>query len=218
MGAAVGLAATQAKKKLSPSEEVSQVMSTAGVSREVAEYVLRVQNYMDLHGVSWEEAETKIGGGKFNVGKTREIKELSAGERAFLREESLPAAASSSAPSAADWRHTSMMGLELASSGINETEALVFAHELYKHPEMRGYMDEMIGSRIPSMKDIQDLYEALEETPLREYLLSVQDTVVKRYGEDYMLIEGAAPVETVMPRLTRGSGSSGGVFRPRVMG
>ena len=117
------------------------------------------------------------------------------------------------------------MGLELASSGIHETEALVFAHELYKHPDMRGYMDQTIGSRIPSMKDIQDLYEALEETPMREHLLSVQDKVVKRYGEDYMLIEGSAPVVTVAPRFARGtpstggaSGSSGGVFRPRVVG
>ena len=111
-----------------------------------------------------------------------------------------------------------MMGLELESSGFKETEALAYAHELYKHPEMRGYMDEMIGSLIPSMIDIQDLYEALEETPMREYLLSVQDTVVKRYGEDYMLIEGSAPVVTVEPRLTRGSGSSGGTFRPRMVG
>ena len=110
------------------------------------------------------------------------------------------------------------MGLELASSGINETEALVFAHELYKHPEMRGYMDQMMGSRIPSMKDIMDLYEALEETPMREHLLSVQDKVVRRFGEDYIMIEGSAPVYTVAPRLARGSGSSGGIFRPRVVG
>ena len=53
---------------------------------------------------------------------------------------------------------------------------------------------------------------------MREYLLSVQDKVVKRYGEDYMLIEGSAPVVTIKPRFTRGSGSSGGVFRPRVVG
>ena len=59
-----------------------------------------------------------------------------------------------------------------------------FAHELYKHPEMRGYMDQMIGSRIPSMKDIQDLYEALEETPMREHLISVQNKIVSRFGED----------------------------------
>ena len=80
-------------------------------------------------------------------------------------------------------------------------------------------MDQMIGSRIPGMKDIRDLYEALEVTPMREYLLSVQDQVVKRYGEDYILIEGSAPVATIAPRFTRGaSGSSGGVFRPRVVG
>ena len=110
------------------------------------------------------------------------------------------------------------MGLELASSGINETEALVFAHELYKHPEMRGYMDQMIGSRIPSMKDIQDLYAALEGTSMREHLLSVQDKVVSRFGEEYIMLEGAAPVYNVAPRLTRGSGSSGGgIFRPRVV-
>ena len=228
MGAAAGLAASQARRKLTPSEEVAQVMAQGGVSREVAECVLRIQNYMDLHGVTWEEAEKIIGGGKFNVGKTREIKELSEGERAFIKEqEALPAAASSSAPSAADWRHTSMTGLTLASSGIKETEALAYAHELYKNPELRGYMDETIGSRIPSMKDIQELYEALEDTPMREYLLSVQDRIVKRHGEDYMLIEGAAPVVAVEPRFTRlgapsaargASGSSGGVFHPRVTG
>ena len=78
------------------------------------------------------------------------------------------------------------------------------------------------------MKDIQELYEALEDTPMREYLLNVQDKIVKRHGEDYMLIEGAAPVVTVEPRFTRlgapsaargaSSGSSGGTFRPRVVG
>ena len=157
----------------------------------------------------------------------RQEREQSAQEQAFLdemrsaRPEGMSAypAASSSGPSPADWRSTSMMGLELASSGINETAALVFAHELYKHPDMRGYMDHLIGSRIPSMRDIQDLYRDLEGSPMREYLLSVQDKVVKRYGEDYMLIEGSAPVVTIVPRFTRGaSGSSGGVFRPRVVG
>ena len=98
------------------------------------------------------------------------------------------------------------MGLELARSGINETEALVFAHELYKHPDMRGYMDNLLGYRIPSMKDIRDIYDALEDTPhMRGHLLSVQDKVVRRYGEDYMLIEGSAPVVIVAPRFTRGS-------------
>ena len=113
-----------------------------------------------------------------------------------------------------------MMGLELASSGINETEALVYAHELYKHPDLRGFMDEKIGSRIPSMNDILQLYSDLEETSMRDYLLTVQDKVVARFGEENMLIEGAAPTYEVAPRRIRGgsSSSSGGVFRPRVEG
>ena len=126
------------------------------------------------------------------------------------------------------------MGLELASSGFKETEALAFAHELYKHPELRGYIDEMIGSRIPSMKDIQDVYAAMEETPFRDYLMEVQKKMVRRFGEDVILLD-TERIETLQPRLVRGAsssagpsgglggassssaGPSGGVFRPRVV-
>ena len=118
------------------------------------------------------------------------------------------------------------MDMELESSGIKETEALAFAHELYKHPELRGYMDEMIGSGIPSMKDIQDVYEAMAETPFRDYLINVQDKMVRRFGEDVMLLDSGR-IETLEPRLVRGSGSSGaasgsagpsgGVYRPRIV-
>ena len=120
-----------------------------------------------------------------------------------------------------------MMGLELESSGIKETEALAYAHELYKHQELRGHMDEMIGSQIPSMKDIQDVYEAMAETPFRDYLINVQGKMVRRFGEDVMLLDSGR-IETLEPRLTRGSGTSGGasgsagpsggVLRPRIVG
>ena len=119
-----------------------------------------------------------------------------------------------------------MVGLELASSGFKETEALAFARELYKHPELRGYMDEMIGSRIPSMKDIQDVYKAMEETPFRDDLMEVQKKMVRRFGEDVILLD-TERIETLEPRLVRGSGTSGGpsssagpsggIFRPRVV-
>ena len=82
-----------------------------------------------------------------------------------------------------------MMGLELASSGIKETEALAYAHEFYKHPALQGFIDKMIGSRIPSMKDIQDVYEAMAETPFRDYRINVQDKMVRRFGEDVMLLD-----------------------------
>ena len=124
-----------------------------------------------------------------------------------------------------------MMGLELASSGIKETEALAYAHELYKHPALQGFMDEKIGSRIPSMKDIQDLYEDMEDTPFLDYLMSVQQKMVRRFGEDVILLD-TERIETLEPRLVRGAsssagpsggassssaGPSGGVFRHRVV-
>ena len=118
-----------------------------------------------------------------------------------------------------------MMGLELASSGIKETEALAYAHELYKHPELRGYMDEMIGSRIPSMKDIQEVYEAKAETPFRDYLIHVQDKMVRRFGEDVMILDSGR-IESIEPRFVRSgpsgassgsAGPGGGTFRPRIV-
>ena len=89
---------------------------------------------------------------------------------------------SSSGPDPADWRTTSMMGLKLEGSGLKETPALGYAFELYKHPQLRGYMDKEISSRIPSMKDIQDVYEAMAETSFREYLINVQEKMVRRWA------------------------------------
>ena len=93
-----------------------------------------------------------------------------------------------------------MMGLELSSLGIKETPALAYAHELYKHKDLRGYMDEEIGRRIPSMKDIQDVYEALADTPFREYLFKVQEMMVERFGEGVILLDSGR-LETLAPRL-----------------
>ena len=70
-------------------------------------------------------------------------------------------------------------------------------------------MDEKIGSRIPSMKDIQDVYEALADTPFREYLFKVQEMMVERFGEDVILLDSGR-LETREPRLVRGG--------PRVVG
>ena len=119
------------------------------------------------------------------------------------------------------------MGQELESSGIKETEALAYAHELYKHPELKGCMNGLIGSRIPSMKDIQDAYEAMAESPYRDFLFNVHDKMVRRFGEDVMILDSGR-IETPEPRLTRGSGSSGGAsgsagpsggaLRPRIVG
>ena len=117
---------------------------------------------MDEYGADWDEAKRRVFGGRFDVGRTQEIEDLREDERAFLSEGTRM---KSSAPDPADWRSTSMMGLELESSGIKETEALAYAHERYKHSELGGFMDGLIGSRMPSMKDIQDVYEAMAEAP-----------------------------------------------------
>ena len=93
-----------------------------------------------------------------------------------------------------------MMGLELEGSGLKETPALGYAFELYKHPHLRGYMDEEIDSRIPSMKDIQDVYEALADTPFRDYLIKVQEMMVDRFGEEVILLDSGR-LETLAPRL-----------------
>ena len=218
-------------------EQILRIMEEGNVSSDMAEYMLRIKEYMDRYGVSYEEAKRKVIGGRFDVGKTQEIKDLREDERAFLSEEgkrsapkgtpAISSAMKSFGPDPADWRSTSMMGLELESSGIKETEALAYAHELYKHPQLMGFMDEMMGSRIPSMQDIQDVYEAMAETPFRDYLFNVQDKMVRRFGEDVIILD-TGRLEVLQPRLTRGSGSSGGasgsagpsggVLRPRIVG
>ena len=63
-------------------------------------------------------------------------------------------AALSHPPAAVDWRNTRM-----------KEPALVFAHELYQHPEMRGFIDNMVGDKLPTMEDIQDIYESLKDEP-----------------------------------------------------
>ena len=60
------------------------------------------------------------------------------------------------------------------------------------------------------------VYEALGETPFRDYLINVQDKMVRRYGEDVMLLDSGR-IETLEPRLVR-SGPSGGFFRLRIVG
>ena len=80
------------------------------------------------------------------------------------------------------------------------------------------------------MKDIQDLYEAMEDTPFLDYLMNVQQKMVRRFGEDVILLD-TERIETLQPRLVRGASSSAGpsvggassssvgpaVFRPRVV-
>ena len=189
------------------------MMEMGGAPRDVAEYTHKIKKYIDHYGVSWDEAERMMPGGRFNVGKTREIEDITEDERAVMRAErraqrEMPTM-SSSGPNPADWRTTSMMGLELSSLGIKETPALAYAHELYKHKDLRGYIDEEIGRRIPSMKDIQDVYEDLADTPFREYLIKVQEMMVERFGEGVILLDSAR-LETLAPRLARGG--------PRVVG
>ena len=86
-------------------------------------------------------------------------------------------------------------------------------------------MDGIIGSRIPSMKDIQDVYEAMAETPFRDYLINVQDKMVRRFGEDVMLLDSGR-IESIEPRFVRSgtsgatssaAGPSGGTSRPRIV-
>ena len=132
MGAAAGMFSEYVRN--SKPEQIRQLMRDGDVSRDVAEYTLRVQDYMKRYGVSWEEAKAKVAGGLFDVGRTRENEHLRDDERAVMREErraqreGMPAMGSAG-PDPADWRTTSMMGLELESSGFKETEALAYAHE-----------------------------------------------------------------------------------------
>ena len=63
-------------------------MELGEVSRDVAEHTLRIKKYMDNYGVDWEEAKRQVTGGRrFDVGRTREIEDLTEDERAVMRAE-----------------------------------------------------------------------------------------------------------------------------------
>ena len=213
--------------------EIHHIMETANVSRDMAEYIHKVQTYADEHGVDWQEAASVLGGTYSD--DSREILDLTHEERLWLQQYTRTAdeighdaaaasadqvvrmhretpVASAGAPRATDWRSAPMM----------REPAQVFAYELYKHPELRDFVDRVVGSAgVPTMENIQEIYEALEDEPLfREDLAAAQRKIVERFGERFILMDTEpAAVASVAPRLIR-SGTSGGgrTYRPRVSG
>ena len=119
-------------------------------------------------------------------------------------------ASSSAPPKASDWRTTPRVS----------EPAQVFAYEWYKHPEMRGFIDRVVGDKIRTMEDIQEIYESLNEPMFREELAAAMKKIVERFGECLVLMDDEpAQVAAIVPRLIR-SGTSGGgrTFRQRVTG
>ena len=120
-------------------------------------------------------------------------------------------ASSSGAPRASNWRTAPMM----------KEPAQVFAYELYKNPEIRGFVDRVVGTGLPTMEHIQEIYESLGDEPtFREDLAAAQAKIVERFGERFVLRDDVPAVPAaIVPRLIR-SGTSGGgrTFRPRVSG
>ena len=212
--------------------EIEQIMREAGVSRDMAEYVHKVQTYADEHGMEWRDAARALGGSYAD--DSREIKDLTHEEQLWIQQYTRAAdeighaaaarsadsvlemhrdhpAASSGAPRASDWRNAPVM----------REPAQVFAYELYKHPEIRDFVDRVVGSEIPIMAHIQEIYESLGDEPMfREELAAAQAKIVERFGERFVLMDDVPPqVAAIVPRMIR-SGTSGGgrTYRPRVSG
>ena len=219
-------------KKAKYEAEIDHIMRSAGVSRDMAEYVHKVQTYADEHGMEWRDAAHALGG--TYADDSREIKDLTREEQLWIQQYTRTAdeighhaaarsadsvlemhkthpASSSGAPRASDWRNAPMM----------KEPAQVFAYELYKHPEMRGFVDRVVGSGIPTMENIQEIYESLGDEPMfREDLAAAQAKIVERFGERFVLMDDVPPQPAaIVPRMIR-SGTSGGgrTFRPRVSG
>ena len=75
-------------------------------------------------------------------------------------------------------------------------------------------MDDMIGKNRETMKNVQDIYDKLQENPFyREFLNLVRMEIAKIYGDQYYsVMEDAPPPPTITaktPRMIR-SGTSGG--------
>ena len=91
-----------------------------------------------------------------------------------------------------------MEGRELASMGV--FPAVVYAHHLYEHPSMRRAMDDLIGDRMSTMDDIEKLYEAFAESPMRNHLINVQERVVRRFDDDSLAMMDGRGRERVEAR------------------
>ena len=123
----------------------------------MAEYVHKVQTYADANGVEWREAAKALGGSYAD--DSREIKDLTHEEQLWIQQYTRAAdeighaaaarradevlemhrdhpASASRAPKASAWRNTPPM----------KEPAMVFAYELYRHPQMRGFIDVVVGA------------------------------------------------------------------------
>ena len=172
--------------------------------------------------MEWREAARALGGSYAD--DSREIKDLTHQEQLWIQQYTRAAdevghaaaarsadsvlemhrdhpAAISAHPRTADWRTTPHM----------KEPAQVFAYELYKHPEMRGFVDGVIGDKIPTMEDIQEIYKTLGDEPLfREDLAAAQKKIIERFGERFIFMDDTpAQVASWAPRAIR-SGTSGG--------
>ena len=181
-----------------------------GIRREFAEYLVRGLEIAAKRNISFEEAEKKME--KSQLVKYLQETRLSPEEidalnehRAFQKSTSASSyapefpprvtpvgGASSSAqeplpatrlpmPSLSDWRTLAMEGRELTSMGV--FPAVVYAHHLYEHPSLRRAMDDLIGD-VPTMDDIDKLYETFMDSPMRNHLINVQERVVRRFDDD----------------------------------
>ena len=86
-------------------------------------------------------------------------------------------------------------------------------------------MDGRMGeNRRVTMKDVQDVYDKLQDNPFyREYLIHCRNQIAKIYGgQYYSVMEDAPPPPTItamVPRTLRTGSSGGGItHRPRAAG
>ena len=206
-------------------------IARAGIKKEMAFYIARVNGYREANKVSFDEALRAVGGQLAENPDPNERMWLQIfGEK--VEEVGVRMAASSATdavymaayhPEAgSEDKQVSFRGEDWRTT-VHKTPALHLAHVLYSHPDLRVMMDRIIGvNREPTMNDVKEIFDKLKENSYyREFLLRIRNEMAKIYGTPlHALMDDAPPTSTAMVPRTMRSGSSGGgiTHRPRATG
>ena len=207
----------------------------AGITKEMAFYIARVNGYREANRVSFDEALRAVGGQLAENPDPNERLWLQVfGQKVEDVGVSAAATSASDAVKMASYQPASIEGEMSREESMRGTDWRMTIHKgypawhwgymLYQHPDLRTLMDRRIGqNRRVTMKDVQDVYDKLQDNPFyREYLIRCRDQIARLYGDQYYsVMDGAPPPSTtaLVPRAVR-SGSSGGAIthRPRASG
>ena len=214
-------------------------IARAGIQREMAFYIARVNQYREANNVSFDEALRAVGGQLAENPDPNErlwlqvfgqkVEDVGVSAAATSASDAVMRSARpegrSGGPEAIEGemsREDSMRGTDWRSTIHKGYPAWHWGYMLYQHPDLRTLMDRRIGqNRRVTMKDVEDVYEKLEDNPFyREYLIRCRDQIARLYGAKYYAVMPTAPPPSttteLVPRAVR-SGSSGGAItlRPR---